>query len=160
MNISGRPNLRITVALIVLLAGCSDGRVGPTAPDVQFAVSAPVVITFEKEFTGDFAAGPWEWEGEAQVPGVGKVALFSSIDLSQVSVAGQVLHAPVSWSLTAPGFSTEAVTDGTINLQTGRVRTSGRVVAGQHAGALVQQEGQLDGLDAAGFIQIMPAATR
>jgi hypothetical protein len=145
--------------LPVLFAACSDG---PAAPmhEVQFATSAPVNITFEKQFTGDFAAGPWEWEGEAVVPGVGVAVLYSSIDLSQVRASGQVLHAPVYWQLTATGFSMEVITEGTINLQTGRVRTTGRVSTGDHAGAVVQQEGQLDGLDASGMIRVAPGTAR
>jgi hypothetical protein len=151
-----------TAILTCVLAACSDGPAAPAADGfvAQHAVAASLLITFEKQFTGDFEAGPWQWSGEAVVPGVGTVELLSSIDLALLRASGQVLHAPVYWLLTAPGFSMEIRTDGIINLQNGAVRTNGRVADGAYAGAAAHQEGQLTGLDAAGSILIMPASAR
>lgn len=147
--------------LSLAVAGCNEGPAAPAADLApSFAVTAPVLISFEKAFTGDFQAGPWQWSGAATVPGVGAVDLYSSIDLSQLRATGQVLHAPVYWLLSGPGFSMEIVTDGIINLQNGAVRTNGRVTDGSHAGAAVHQEGQLTGLDAAGTIRVLPSAVR
>jgi hypothetical protein len=147
------------VAILALMtAACSDGPFASGDAGAQYSVAAPVVISFEKEFTGDFANGPWQWDGTAVVPGIGTATLFSSIDLSQLRATGQTLHAPVYWSITAPGFSIELLTEGIINLQTGIVRTSGRVISGNHNGATVHQQGQLDGLDASGFLRIHPAS--
>jgi len=152
-----RPRALLVVAALALLStACSDGLTAP--PDgPQFSTSAPIVISFTKEFTGDFAAGPWEWEGEATVPGIGAVHLFSSIDLAQLRQSGQVLHAPVHWALSDGDITIVVATHGIVNLANGIVRTNGRVVSGPYTGAAVHQEGQLTGLDAAGLIRIYPA---
>jgi hypothetical protein len=157
-------NLISAAAAALILSACAEGPAAPVAngQDVaaQHETAAPLLVTFEKQFTGNFESGPWEWSGQAFVPGVGTVDLYSSIDLSRIRVNGQVLHGPVYWLLTAGGFSMEILTDGIINLQTGIVRTNGRVANGAYAGAVVHQEGQLTGLDAAGTIRIMPATAR
>jgi hypothetical protein len=149
----------LAVALSFFLAACADGPAAPV-DGPQFSMSAPIIITFEKQFTGDFEAGPWEWEGEAVVPGVGTVDLFSSIDLGQLSQSGQVLHAPILWALSRDDFELVVETYGIVNLATGSVRTNGRVASGPYTGATVHQQGQLTGLDAAGFIRIHPATAR
>lgn len=154
--------LTLTIAIAAAaLAACAEG---PAAPHAEPAFSqhkpaaAPVTFSFSKDFN---AAASSEtllvWHGTVEHEGATGV-LVSSIDLTQPGTrsAGQTLHATVRWEVSGDiAFVIE--TAGVINFRTGLVRTNGRVLSGLHAGAAVHQQGQLDGLDASGFLRVNPA---
>jgi hypothetical protein len=161
MRTVGSPIVACSALLVLALTACSDGPVAPFDASLllQRAPAAAVEMTFAKQFTGDFANGPWVWEGIATLPDGREAALVSTIDLAQIRAVGSVLHAPIHWTMSGD-FAMELLTEGIINLQNGIVRTNGRVLGGEYAGAAVHQEGQLVGLDASGFFRINPPAVR
>jgi hypothetical protein len=147
--------------LFVAALGCADADTGL---DPQFAPSfssAPVVVTFEKQF--DAAASTATllvWQGVVEANGlIGN--LVSSIDLTAPGTqqTGSVLHATVRWVATGD-VAFEIVTTGVINFQNGAVRTNGHGISGLGAGAVVHQEGQLTGLDAAGMLRFNASTAR
>jgi hypothetical protein len=156
MNTPAFTRLLVTSGLLATLTACSDGVVTPRngAPVMQRSANAPLIIAFAKEFQG-LVGATMVWHGEVTLPDGSTSDLFSTIDLAEPGTreAGNTLHATVRWVITG-SMSFEVETHGVINLRTGIVRTNGRVVAGEWAGARAHQQGQLDGLDASGFIRI------
>jgi hypothetical protein len=156
-----RARLVPVIALTGALTGCSDGPQSPGfEPAMQQSAGAPVIVSFQKDFTG--LDGPTMiWQGQVILPDNTTADLTSTLDTSEPGTreAGATLHATVRWVITGH-VGMEIETRGVINLNTGLVRTNGRVVSGEWAGAQVHQEGQLDGLDASGHFRINAAATR
>jgi hypothetical protein len=147
----------LALGLAAALAGCAEP---PLAPEPAFS-RAPEHITFDKQFqAGESTETLLVWRGTVAVGGL-TGNLVSSIDLTAPGTmqSGQTLHATVRWVATGD-VAFEIVTTGVINFANGIVRTNGRGVSGLGAGAQVHQEGQLTGLDAAGFLRFNPATAR
>ncbi len=159
-----------TLAVWVVAVAACDGAdpLGPTgdrllaasAAEVTLArtAAAPVEATFSKAFMPD--EGPETllvWHGEVTLEGV-TGELVSTIDLTDPDArwAGATLHATVRW-VVAGDLAIEFETEGVVNFTNGIVRTHGQVVSGPYAGSRVHQQGELDGLDASGFLRIHPA---
>ncbi|MDP8905595.1 MAG: hypothetical protein M3N29_09860 [Chloroflexota bacterium] len=119
------------------------------------ASNAPIRISFDKSIVDP--GGVWEGTVSGAVDGDLTTHLLAAPDET-----GQVWHVSFDWVVVAddPDYSFVALTEGILNLRTGRVVMNGTVDSGWMAGARVHEEGQL--IDAAslrfqGEITILPA---
>lgn len=151
----------LALGLIIALTGCTETQLA-LEPEIQPAFSnVPVVIMFDKEFNaGESTETLLVWHGTVEASGL-TGDLVSSIDLTEPGTiaAGKTLLATIRWVATGD-VEFEIVTTGVINLANGVVRSNGYGVSGLGAGANVHQQGQLTGLDAAGFLRFQPATAR
>jgi hypothetical protein len=116
------------------------------------AASDPIQMSFDKS-----ASGPGTWSGSVS----GDVKGDLSTTLLSVTETGVIWHVTFDWVVDGDASFTARLS-GTLNTSTGHVVMNGRVIDGDHLGAVVHEDGQL--IDAAtlhfqGLIRIMPATT-
>jgi hypothetical protein len=153
----------LLAAMAFIVMGCSD--VPPTSIHENDVIdlerssdarsqNAPVRLTFEKA-----GVEPGVWEGTVHGAFEGELRT----ELMDYRETGQVVHVDFAWIITGtPGGEYDFVAhlSGILNLNTGAVVMTGRVVDGYLQGAQVHEEGQLvEPVNSAfqGYIRIMPA---
>jgi hypothetical protein len=125
-----------------------------TTQDANARKSAPVNLTFAKEFAGN---GMWKGTVDGDIKGALTTILLN--DPGQSSI----WHVEFDWIVDAEdeAYSFTARLKGILNTKTGKVVMNGTIIEGWMLGAQVHEEGQLvkpETLSFEGKIRIMPAS--